>query len=127
MWPKCVGAAQTAVQANSREVWSGKIDCCRCGPRRGFELRSALIVDQTRYRVREGPLPRVFAYFRANRIAMHQPSRAELQDGIQPFAKRSHLFVSDGTEIRTCITPGRHQRSILKQQDAVVDHRRKVQ
>jgi hypothetical protein len=35
--------------------------------------------------------------------------------------------VSDGTEIRTCITPGRHQRSILKQQDAVVDHRRKVQ
>src|SRR5271165_4732946 len=65
----------------------------------GLELRSALIVDQTRYRVREGSLPRVFVYFRANGIAMHQPSRAELQDGIQSFCKCRHLFVRDGTEI----------------------------
>ena len=93
-------------------------------PAFGFELRSALIVDQTRYRVREGSLLRVFVDFAANRIAMHQPSRAELQDRIQSLRKSGHLFVSGGAEIGTGITPGRHQCPILKEQDAIVDHRR---
>ena len=93
-------------------------------PTFGFELRSALIVDQTRHRVREGSLLRVFVDFAANRIAMHQPSRTELQDGIQSLRKSGHLFVSGGAEIGTGITPGRHQCPILKEQDAIVDHRR---
>jgi hypothetical protein len=90
----------------------------------GIELRSALIVDQTRYRVWEGSLLGVFVDFAPNRIAMHQPSRAELQDGIQPLRKSGHLLVCGGTEIRTGITPGRHQCSILKEQNPIVDHRR---
>src|ERR1017187_3520860 len=56
-------------------------------PAFGLELRSALVVDQTRYRVWEGSLLRVFVDFAANRIAMHQPPRAELQDGIQSLRK----------------------------------------
>src|ERR1035438_4105944 len=56
-------------------------------PTFGLELRSALVVDQTRYRVGEGSLLGVFVDLAANRIAMHQPSRTELQDRIQPLRK----------------------------------------
>src|ERR1035438_8295634 len=42
-------------------------------PTFGFELRSALIVDQTRYRVREGSLLRVFVELAATHLAKHEP------------------------------------------------------
>jgi hypothetical protein len=91
------------------------------------ELLSALVVDHARDRIGEAATLGITGGAGADGIALHHPSGAQPQRGVEARAECLHLGGAGGEHIRAAIGPACEEGTVLLEQDAVVDQGKRQQ
>jgi hypothetical protein len=85
------------------------------------ELLASFIVNEACDWVRKGTAVRIFRCATTDGIALNHPSAAEPENTVQTRAQNGHFGVSCRTEVGAAKGPRGHKRSILLQEDAIVN------